>query len=504
MRTKVSIYNTLGAILWQGTNLIANFILPIILISQYGSAINGLIGNIRSLVVHLAILEGGLAGAAVFALYKPIADKDHKTVNGILTAANRFFNRSGILLSIVLAFLILMYPRIIDDPNVDAITISSLVLIIGMSGILDFFVVGKYKALLRADQKSYVISIIQAIAIFINAIIIIALARLGYNIILVQAIAFLSFVLRSILYYVYCKKRYDFLNLHAEPMPEALNKKWDVLFLQILGTITNLVPIQIVTLMLGLEEASVYTVYNNIFLGVLAIISVFSDGLAHSFGDMLARKEGTNFKKAYSQYEYLFYIILGIAFSLAAILIIPFVSIYAKDFTDVNYIRPLLGVLFALNGILFNAKAPQGMLVISAGLYKETRVQTTIQGLLNLVFSILFASMFGMPGVLLGGIVANTYRVIDLAIFIPKHVTKLPVSITVRRIIRMLLLSILCVAPSFMIDFTVHSYMEWLIVAIISGIWCVLIFAIANAILEKNTIKAIYLRFKYILEAHRS
>jgi hypothetical protein len=60
--------------------------------------------------------------------------------------------------------------------GIDTASIAALVLIIGASGALEFFAVGKYKVLYTADQKSYVISIINAAAVALNAIIILVLA----------------------------------------------------------------------------------------------------------------------------------------------------------------------------------------------------------------------------------------------------------------------------------------------------------------------------------------
>ncbi len=487
--------------LLQGVNLIVNFILPLIIITEYGSAINGLVSNIRQLVIYLAIVEGGLAGAAIYSLYKPLASRDNALVNGILSAANKFYNISGGIFSVLLVISAIIYPIIIDDKEISSMTISSLVLIIGVSGVLDFFVVGKYKVLLTADQKSYIISIIQAIAIALNAVIIIVLAKLHIDVIIVQAFALISFFIRSYLYYYYCHRKYSFLSLKSAPDKNALDKRWDVLFLNILGIVTIATPSQIVTFMFGLKEMSVFGIYNLVFAGVLAIISTFSNGLSASFGDMLARAETGRFQNAYSQYEFLFYILLGWAYSCAAILIIPFVSVYVGGYTDANYIRPAIGYLFALNGLLFNMKSPQGMLVISAGLYRETRVATIIQASLTLLCSIVFAYVFGIPGVLLGAITANLYRTIDLAVYIPRTVTKMPIMKTMRRIVRTLILSLVSVSPVLFIDFNATSYLNWLLIAVPTGLWSLLVFAGYNILAERKTAKDVYTRFKNLLEA---
>lgn len=501
MRIKVSIYNSMSAMFLQFVNLLVNFVLPIAIITEYGSAINGLVTNIRQLVVYLAIVEGGLAGAAIYALYKPLAEKDRSRVSGILSAANKFYNISGAIFSLLLLGSVILYPLVLGGGEIPPMTIASLVLVIGLSGVLDFFVVGKYKVLLTADQRSYVISLIQAIAVFLNAAIIVVLAKLHMDILVVQTVALVSFFLRSYLYYAYCKRRYDFLDLHTEPETEALSKRWDVLLLNILGIITIAAPSQIVTFMFGLREMSVYGIYNLVFAGVLAILSTFSNGLSASFGDMLARKETGRFRKAYLQYEYLYYILLGWAYSCAALLIMPFITVYVGGYEDANYIRPLLGYLFALNGLLYNLKSPQGMLVISAGLYRETRRPTIIQAVLNLGGSVILAFFLGIPGILLGSIIANLYRMVQLAVFIPRTVTGTPVSTTLRRILRTLLLTLATVSPVLFMDIGASSYFEWFLVAIRAGLWSLLVFVLYNILVERDTAKEVYIRFKTLLEA---
>jgi len=490
----------MSAIFLQLINLGINFVLPVIIITEYGSSLNGLVSNIRQLVVYLSIVEGGLAGAAVYSLYKPLANKEHSIVNGILSAANKFYNISGYIFTSLIIVCVVIYPLILKDDGISPLTISSLVLIIGVTGTLEFFVVGKYKVLLTADQRSYVISLIQSAAILMNAVIIIVLAKLHFNLVFVQAIALASFFLRSYLYAFYCKRHYTFLNTTTEPLTTPMNRRWDVLFLNILGVITLSTPTQVVTFMFGFTEMSVFSVYNLVFGGVLAILSTFSSGLSATFGDMIAKEQSDTFQKAYSQYEFLFYILLGVFYSCSAILIMPFVGIYTKDFTDANYLRPTLALLFAISGLFYGLKAPQGMLVISSGLYRETRLATIIQAILSLVFSIVFAFMFGIVGVILGQILSNAYRTIEIAIFIPKHVTGLPVISSFRRIIRTIILSIIAVAPPLLLlDVKTTNYLQWILYAIIVGLWSMFVFVICNVILERKTAHQLFIRFRYLM-----
>ena len=178
----------------------------------------------------------------------------------------------------------------------------------------------------------------------------------------------------------------------------------------------------------------------------------------------------------------------------------PFIRVYTKDMTDVNYIRPEIGLLFVLSGLLYNAKTPQGMLVISAGLYKETKYQTLAQAIINIVVSVALAPSLGIAGVLIGSVVSNLYRTIDLVIFIPRVLTKLPIMMTVKRLVRMSVLLAISIFPPLyflnIMDRTPGGYLGWLLWAIPAGMWCLLVFALGNVIMEKNTARDILLRMR--------
>ncbi len=501
MRIKVSIYNTVCAMLLQVVNLVVNLILPRVLVDVYGSSVNGLVSSVRQFIGYFSIVEAGLAGAAVYALYKPLATKETESINGILSAANRFYNISGFIFSALVLVSTFIYPLFVSGQGIDPLTIALLVVIIGASGSLEFFAIGKYRVLLTADQKSYVISIINAVAIALNSVIILVMAKLAFDIVMVQLVALLSFFLRSVLYTLYCRKRYAFINYKAKPDNKALDKRWDSLILQILGVVTTGTPILVITFFNGLKEVSVYTIFNMVFASVLALLSTFNNGLSAVFGDLLVRNETAIMQKAYKQYEFLYYALLGWGYACMAILIMPFIKIYTVTFTDANYVRPEIAVLFVAIGLLYNIKTPQGMLVISAGLYKETKIQTLTQAIINVVASVALAPFFGMAGVLMGSVLSNLYRDIDLIQFVPKTVTKLPIRATVIRVVRMLILFALTVAPFILlIDIKAASLVEWVLWAIPVAIWAFIVFTVGNILMERSTTREILQRLKLLLK----
>jgi len=156
---------------------------------------------------------------------------------------------------------------------------------------------------------------------------------------------------------------------------------------------------------------------------------------------------------------------------------------------------------------LYNAKTPQGMLVISAGLYKETKYQTLAQAIINIVVSVALAPGLGIAGVLLGSVVSNLYRTIDLVIFIPRVLTRLPVMMTVRRLVRMFALLVLSIWPPLqylhMMEKSPDGYLGWLLWAIPTGLWCLFVFALGNVIMERRTAQDILLRVRWMFTQRR-
>ena len=89
-RTKHFFYNTLSTALLQLLTLLAGFIVPKTMLVYYGSEINGLISSILQFIAYFNLVEAGLSGAAIYALYNPLAQNDQGSINGIVSAAKRF------------------------------------------------------------------------------------------------------------------------------------------------------------------------------------------------------------------------------------------------------------------------------------------------------------------------------------------------------------------------------------------------------------------------------
>ena len=496
-RTKSFVYNSITAALLQIFTVVAGFIVPRIILVYYGSEINGLVISIAQFVALFNLVEAGLAGAAVYALYKPLADEDHKSINSVLSATNGLYILSGYVFVALTLGLALIYPSLVNTTVLSPNSVGALVLILGVSGALEFFTMAKYRALLTADQKLYVLSLASIVAISFNTLIIVLLAYSGVSIVVLRLVALFSVFARSLILYIYVRIRYKYINYKEKPNNEALNKRWDALYMQILGAVHSGAPIIIATIFTSLQMISVYSIFNMVVAGISGIVGIFTSGLSASFGDVIVRNEQNVLQKAYQEFEMMFYALISWIFSCTMVLIMPFINLYTAGVTDVNYNIPIIGFLFTLNGLLYSLKTPQGMLVISAGLYKETRWQVTIQALIAVIGGIIMVQYWGLAGILLGSILSNIYRDIDLLFYIPHKLTKLRVKISFFRMLRVLICFGIIYWPFVqLIHIECNDFLQWTGWGVITAVYALSVITVINYLCDRKVFIDVMSRIK--------
>lgn len=497
-RTKFFINNSIAMAMQQIVNIAVAFIIPRFLITAYGSEINGLIVSITQFIFYFSLVEAGISGASVYALYKPLAEKNINAINGIVSASRRFYFQSGYIFLFLVTVLAIVYPTFTKSLYLSRWQISAIVFAIGMAGVIDFFVLSKYRVILTAAQKSYIISTGTITANIIKVILVIIFSIYKLDIVWLQIFLIFSIFTRSLILYFYTNANYRYLNFKTKPNNDAIKDRWNVLYLQILGSVQVSIPIIIATVFTSLYQVSVYSIYNMVIGGINGILSMFMSGLSASFGDVIARKEINVLQRVNQEFECFYYMLITIVYSVAALLIIPFITLYTEGVTDANYILPFLSFLFVLNGLLYNIKTPQGMLVISAGMYRQTRWQSTIQALIIVILGFILAPRFGLYGILIGLICSNIYRDIDLLFFIPKYVTLLSYKLTLKRIL--LVIFNFSIASMFLIFFKIqcNNFTDWIFYAATITFTVTIWVISANMFIDKENMINIYLRIKKI------
>ena len=89
------IRNIGSGLIYQILTLALGITIPRLVLVNLGSEANGLLNSVNQALVYLVLLEGGVGLTITQALYKPVADREHSDINGIMSAANAFYRHVG-------------------------------------------------------------------------------------------------------------------------------------------------------------------------------------------------------------------------------------------------------------------------------------------------------------------------------------------------------------------------------------------------------------------------
>lgn len=492
MRNKYAFINMIANLLLQVCVAVSGIVLPRFFMEAYGSTINGMITSISQFLSYIALVEAGVGTASAVALYMPLVKNDIEQTNGILAATRKFYIKSGCIYVLLTAVLAFIYPQLINS-QADTALVRWMVVILSSSSVIDFFVLGKYRVLLTADQKNYVVAFAQIIGTILTLILSVWFIKLQMNVLIVKALVTFVFVLRVFMVSIYVKRNYREVNYRVKPLYDKLDQRWDALLHQIVGTIVLNTGIVILTVFSGensLLEVSVYTTYNMVGQAIYLFLNSFSTALSAGFGQVIASGEEKTLDKAYSTYEYMYIIVLHILYVCMAILIIPFIRIYTMNVTDINYVRVSVAVLFVISGYIQNMRIPALTMICSAGHFRETRYRAITEAVINVAVSMFFVFRFGLVGVLIGSVCSFGYRSVDCVFYNSKYIVKGTMRRFFQRMAVNLIASLVLIfAGVSLINMRMASFTLWFIYGCICVIVVGTVICGVNYVIEPNEFK---------------
>lgn len=478
MRSKRTKLNIISSVILQIVTIICGFLVQKLIINSFGSNVNGLVVSIARFLTYITLLEAGVGPVVKSILFKPIANKDTETIEKILKTSENFFRKIAYIFLVYILALCVIMPIIVSK-EFDGIFTLSLVVIIAISTFSEYYFGITYRIYLQAEQKTYIISAIHIGTLILNAITVILLVKFGAGIQIVKISSAFIYVLRPLLQNVYVKKKYN-INLKHIEGNYPIKQKWDGLAQHIAFVVHKNTDIVILTLFANISEVSVYSVYFMIINRLKSIVQSFVGGVDAVFGDMIAKDERDNLNRAYEKYEGLYLTIATILFSSTLFLIVPFVRIYTKGITDVDYIRPVFAYLMVFAEFICVIRQPYNDLVKVAGHFKQTQIGAWVEAISNIVISFILVWKYGIVGVAIGTLFAMTIRTIEFMYHCSKYILKRNVLYTFKRLILIasevgIITLIVNIIPAIQIS----NYINWILQSsIVFAISCIVVIVV--------------------------
>ncbi len=419
-RKKKLLLNSSSSIIYQFVALICGFILPRFFLSYYGSAVNGLVTSITQFLSFISLAECGVGAVVQSTLYKPLAENDMNSVSKIALSSSRFFRKIAYLLLVYVAILMAVYP-LINIEKFDYLFTMILIFVISISTFAQYYIGMTYKLLLNADQLGFIQYTIHTIALIINTLLCILFMKIGAPVQVVKLTTSVIFLIQPLLLSYIARKKYT-LDHNITFTEEPIKQKWNGMAQHVATVVLGNTDTVVLTLLSTLENVSVYGVYNLVVHGVKQIILSTTNGMQAMLGNMLAKNETKKLNNTFDYIEWILHTLVTFAFSVTAVLIVPFVQVYTADITDANYIVPLFAYLITLAHAAYCIRLPYNIMILAAGHYKQTQSSAIIEAVINVALSVILVFKFGLIGVAIGTFAAMAYRTIYLAKYLTKNI----------------------------------------------------------------------------------
>lgn len=478
-RKKKMILNSVSSLLYQITTIICGFVLPKFFMSYYGSEVNGLVSSITQFLGFITLAECGVGPVVQATLYKPLADNDIKTISKVVLSSERFFRRIAYISLVYTAILVLVYPVITLD-SFDYWFTLILIVVISISTFAQYYIGMTYRLLLEADQLGFFQYTIHAVSLVLNTVVCILLMKCNVSVHIVKLATSSIYILQPILLSMIAKHRYK-INRKIVLTGEPIKQKWNAIAQHISNVVLVNTDVVVLTLFSTLGNVSIYAVYNLVVNGVKQIVVSMTNGVRAMFGNMLAKNEMDELNSTFDGIEWLLHTIITFAFSVTAVMILPFVKVYTVNITDVDYIVPVFAYMITFAQAAYCYRLPYYILVNAAGHYKQTQLSAVIEAVINVVVSVVLVFNFGLVGVAIGTLAAMTYRTLYLVWYLSKNILYRKIRYFVKHIIvdAVIVAVLIFVVNAFPEFFTLNAlnYISWIVlavkVAIVGGMICI-------------------------------
>ncbi len=426
-RTKNSARNASVAAVTQIINVLITFITRTSFIFYLGKEYLSINGLFISLLSILSIAELGISDAIIYSLYKPISEDDKKKVTALVQLFQKAYRYIASAILVIGLILIPFLDLILKDtPNIDENII--LIYLLFLANSVFSYTFAYKNSILKADQKNYIIHLIQQVMRIVQALVQVAILITTQNYVLFLIVQIIFTLAINLLIIRYANKNYPYINKNNEVELEEFEKK-DIfisvksIFFYKLGSV----------ILTGTDNIIISRILNYILIGVSSnyqmIISAVNNiimtaflSIASSVGNLNTKNDSNNYR-VFKQLLLLAFWGFGISSVSLVILSNDFIELWIGE----NYLFEKITVIALVSTFYIN-----GVNVVTytfrttMGLFREARFTPILASVINISLSIFWGKKYGIHGIFFATTIARlfTFGTIDAVLIYKKRFNK--------------------------------------------------------------------------------
>ena len=420
------VFGQIGNLITQ----LLGFVLRTVFIAHLGDTLTGINDLYIGILSVLNMAELGVGTALNYSLYKPVAVKDYEKIKSYMQLYKKAYRVIGLVIAVIGIAISPFLPYLVKQP--EGVSIRDLTLyyfIFLFNTVSSYFVAYKY-SLVNAEQKNYiqtnVITITKMITVSLQIVVILTTANFYLYLLVAAAVELLQKIFVS----RYLDRRYPYLQdkdvqkLSKEETDEIVNKTKALIFHKV-GDVARLqTDSMIISGFINVTLVGFVGSYNMVLNSVANVVNIFFNSVLSSFGNLIATESKEKQYSMFRVYRFAACWVYGFAAIGFALLLTPLISLWlGADRTLAFSVVLAILIDFYFKGdriVLSNFKT-------AAGVFEQDKYLALIQGIVNLIISIVLVQEIGLLGVYIGtiisGLIANiTKPVIIYKVILDKDV----------------------------------------------------------------------------------
>ncbi|MBP3038603.1 oligosaccharide flippase family protein [Bacillaceae bacterium Marseille-Q3522] len=408
MRTVYSLKNVSVGIAAQIIIVLLGFVSRKVFVDQLGIEYLGIDGLLTNVLSVLALIESGIGISIVYNLYKPLAEKDQEKTIALIQLYQKAY---AVLALLIFMITLCLYPFlgyfIKDDQAIPELTF--IYFIFAAKNIVSFLNAHKF-ALINADQRGYVLIRINLLFQVLTTMSKITILYMTENYVFFLLFDLFLYIIQIAVNTRSVHKRYPFIKTKQKYQVDAKTKanlimNVKAMFFHNLGSfLVTGTDNLLISGFIGLAAVGIYTNYLMIIQQLAALVKPVISGVGASIGNLIATE--TREKN-----EFIFNITFFVSFSVFSICVI-----FLYNLLD-SFITWWLGGQFILEkGVLliilmnFYLNGMRSAVVTfksKAGLFVQDKYVPVVEGVINLIVSLILVRQFGLAGIFIGTTVSH-------------------------------------------------------------------------------------------------
>ena len=408
-RTEYSLINMLTGMAGYGINTAVGFVCRVIFVRTLSAdylGVNGLFSNILSV---LSLAELGISSAIIYALYKPLADKDEKKIASIMQFYRKAYMAIGTFVAVVGLAMIPFLNVIIQEPPAIKESIYQLYLLHLATTVISYFFSYR-QSLLTAAQRQYIVSGYSYVITIAQSALQIVYLLLTHEYIGYLVIQIVGGITYNVWISGKAAKDYPYITeKDIEPLSKEERKS---LFRNIKALAVNKVS----GVLVNSTDNIAITYFTGIgSVGLASNYVLFSktlDGLITPLFNALTGSVGNLNATADKDTQYHFFKTLNLAnfwfYGWAAIGMALVSGDLVKLFYGVQYQLPAeIPIILAVNLYTIGMLHASYTYKSTLGLFRYGQYLLLLTGVINLVLDVILGRIFGVFGIYLATLIAR-------------------------------------------------------------------------------------------------